>query len=178
MSKARRLPLIVVGVVLVVAGAAAYLYDANARRQAEAAEVVIQEGIAQFFLEEHEQAVQTFNSIPEGAEGDWRVFYYKGAALIKLGDFEGAVRSLEEALLLNENEKDIPFALGVAYYKLGNLSLSKGYFHTVLEIDPKHAEAKGLMDIMARLERYQVTHAEAEGENTSVTESQDSSGDE
>ena len=33
--------------------------------------------------------------------------------------------------------------------------MSKAYFATLLEIDPSHEEAKGLMDIMARLERYQ-----------------------
>jgi hypothetical protein len=41
------------------------------------------------------------------------------------------------------------------YYKLGNLSLSKAYFASVLKIDPGHEEAKGLMDIMAGLERIQ-----------------------
>ena len=73
-----------------------------------------------------------------------------GSALIKLKDYESGAMRLEEALALNNNEKNILFALGVVYYKLGNLSLSKAYFAAVLEIDPGHEEAKGLMDIMAR----------------------------
>ena len=44
-------------------------------------------------------------------------------------------------------------ALGVAYFKLGNLKLSKGYYASILEIDPGDEEARGLMDIMAKLER-------------------------
>ena len=54
------------------------------------------------------------------------------------------------------------FALGVAYFKLGNLALSKAYFAAVLQINPGNEEAKGLMDIMARLERQSNAAAEPE----------------
>ena len=38
---------------------------------------------------------------------------------------------------------------------MGNLAMSKAYFAQVLEIDPTDEEARGLMDIMANLERMQ-----------------------
>jgi tetratricopeptide (TPR) repeat protein len=83
-----------------------------------------------------------------------------GSALIKLKDYESGALRLEEALALNSSETNILFALGVVYYKLGNLSLSKAYFASVLELDPGHEEAKGLMDIMASLERTQPAAAQ------------------
>jgi hypothetical protein len=50
------------------------------------------------------------------------------------------------------------------------LSLSKAYFASVLELDPGHEEAKGLMDIMASLERTQPGEAQedAPGDSTGV----------
>jgi tetratricopeptide (TPR) repeat protein len=156
MSTVRKLLLAGIGLVLiagVVAGG--YKYQAERQRQAVEAMLLLQEGINQFTEEQFEVAVQTLRSIPEGAIVDWRVPYYTGASLIKLADYESAAVSLEEAMALNSEEADIPFALGVVYYKLGNLGLAKSYFHSVLEIEPGNQEAKGLMDIMAKLERHQ-----------------------
>ena len=156
MTKARKLLLAGISVVLITAVVAgAYLFQIEQERQAVEAAVLMQEGIAQFHQEQYETALETLRSIPEGAIVDWRIAYYTGATLIRLKDYESAAASLEEALVLNSGEKDIPFALGVVYYKLGNLSLSKSYFHSVLEIDPGNEEAKGLMDIMSKLERQQ-----------------------
>jgi Flp pilus assembly protein TadD len=168
MNKARKLLLAAIGLVLILAaGAAAYRYQIERQRQAEEATVLLQEGITQFSEERFEAALETLRNIPEGSLVDWRIPYYMGATLIKLADYEAAALLLEEALALNGNEKDIPFALGVVYYKLGNLGLSKSYFHSVLEIDPNDQEAKGLMDIMAKLERHQPKEAAAESESES-----------
>ncbi len=70
-------------------------------------------------------------------------------------DYEAAIGLLEEALLLNPGHTRIMHALGVAHFKMGNLAMSKAYFAQVLEIDPTDEEARGLMDIMANLERMQ-----------------------
>ncbi len=172
MTKARKLLLAGISVVLITAVVAgAYLFQIEQERQAVEAAVLMQEGIAQFHQERYETALETLRSIPEGAIVDWRIAYYTGATLIKLQDYAAAAASLEEALALNSGEKDIPFALGVAYYKLGNLSLSKSYFHSVLEIDPSNEEAKGLMDIMSKLERQQP-------DSTSTSEGEKGTGNE
>jgi Flp pilus assembly protein TadD len=155
-TKARKL--LVVGSSLVLIAAVvggAYLYQIERQRQAEEATVLLLEGIAQFHQEQYETALETLHSISQGAIEDWRISYYTGATLIKLQDYSAAAVSLEEALTLNSKEEDIPFALGIVYYKLGNLGLSKSYFHSVLEIDPGNQEARGLMDIMSKLERQQ-----------------------
>lgn len=147
-------------VVALIVGANSF-YRAEHRRQLADVHALIDEGIAQFRAEQYELSAQTLGSIPENSTQDWHVPYYLGSALIQLKDYEKGAVKLEEALALNPSEKNALFALGVVYYKLGNLSLSKAYFASVLDIDPSHEEAKGLMDIMARLERYQT---EGDGE--------------
>jgi len=141
----------------VVAGLASGLYLERVQqdRLAAEAEARLEEGIAQFRAEQYEQALQTLEAIPGGASANWRIPYYTGSALVQLKRYDEGVLELEKALALNDRDPNTLFALGVAYYKLGQLSLSKGYFASVLEIDPGHEEARGLMDIMARLERFQ-----------------------
>jgi len=155
-AKNRKLLAASIGLVMVaVFFAATTVYRVQQQRQAGDAHALIDEGIAQFRAEQYELSLQTLGSIPEGSVEDWHIPYYMGSALIKLKDYESGAMRLEEALALNSSETNILFALGVVYYKLGNLSLSKAYFASVLELDPGHEEAKGLMDIMASLERQQ-----------------------
>ena len=147
-------------VLALIVGANSY-YRAEQRRQLADVHALIDEGIAQFRAEQYELSAQTLGSIPEDLVQDWHIPYYLGSALIQLKDYEKGAAQLEAALALNPSDKNALFALGVAYYKLGNLSLSKAYFAAVIEIDPSHEEAKGLMDIMSKLERYQ-TQGDAE----------------
>jgi tetratricopeptide (TPR) repeat protein len=126
---------------------------ADKQRQLAKTHAQIREGITQFRAEQYELSVQTLSSIPEERVDDWHVPYYLGSALIQLKDYENGAARLEEALVLNPQNENILFALGVAYFKQGKLDLSKAYFASVVEIDPNHEEAKGLMDIMAKLER-------------------------
>ena len=146
-------------VLVTVIATATYLYRSEQQREAVDVHSLLDQGIAQFREGQYELSLQTLGSIPENSIEDWHLPYYKGAALIQLKDYEAAAVQLEQALVQNSNEKNTLFALGVVYYKLGNLSLSKGYFASVLTIDPTHAEAKGLMDIMARLERNSAENA-------------------
>lgn len=161
MTKARKLLVATIGLVLVTALiAATYVYRIEQERQTGDVHVLIDEGITQFREEQYELSLKTLGSIPEGSVKDWHIPYYMGSAHIKLKDYELGALRLEEALALNNSDKNILFALGVAYYKLGNIGLSKAYFASVLEVDPNNEEAKGLMDIMANLERQQPGPAE------------------
>ena len=171
--KARKLLLIAASLILITAiAAAAYLYQIEQQRQAEEATALVEKGIAQFSQEQYDAALQTLSSIPPGVMEDWRIPYYMGVSYIRLKNYDLAAVSLEQALLLNSTEKGIPFSLGVVYFKLGNLRLSKSYFHSVLELDPGHEEAKGLMDIMAKLERLQPDKLadDSRSEDTGITE--------
>ena len=93
-----------------------------------------------------------------------KALYDQGAEYIQLKDFESAVETLGQAHFLNPQDAGTLYALGVAYYKLGNVKLAKAYFTSVLELNPNDEQAKGLMDIMARLERQ--SGAESEGEES------------
>lgn len=112
-------------------------------------------GIGQFQQKDYEAALQTLRSVPSGHPMGWRARYFEGSSQIMLKDYEAAIGLLEEALLLNPSHTRIMHALGVAHFKMGNLAMSKAYFAQVLEIDPTDEEARGLMDIMANLERMQ-----------------------
>lgn len=151
-------------ILVVTAVSAIYAYRINQEKQANAL-LLMGQGITQFKQKQYETALETLRSISPDVVEDWRIPYYTGTTLIKLKDYESAAVSLEQALILNSNEKDIPFALGVVYFKLGKLSLSKSYFHSVLELDPDNKDARGLMDIMAKLERSSTTKSESEPNN-------------
>jgi Flp pilus assembly protein TadD len=154
-------------ILVVITVSAIYAYRINQEKQANAL-LLMEQGITQFKQKQYETALETLRGIPQAAVEDWRIPYYTGSTLIKLKDYESAAVSLEEALILNSNEKDIPFALGVVYFKLGNLSLSKSYFHSVLELDPGNQDARGLMDIMAKLERQQLGKLNPESDNEEI----------
>lgn len=135
--------------------------EENAKRVLDAT-ITLEQGIDAFEAQDFSRSLELLESIEEGVINDWRIPYYKGRALIQEKDYERAATELEKAFALNKQVERIPFALGVVYFKLGNLSLSKGYFHATLQINPANEEAKGLMDKVAALERIQPGEAEAE----------------
>ena len=132
-----------------------YQYEVKRQQQIDEARAQVEIGIMQFKQKDYQGALQTLRAIPEVGIQDWRIPYYRGVSLVQLNNYEEAVVALEEAWSLNQADEDIPFALAVAYFKLGNLSLAKSYFHAVTKLNPENADAKGLMDIMANLERIQ-----------------------
>ena len=95
-----------------------------------------------------------------------KALYDQGSEHIKLKDYKSALESLEQAHVLNPEDTGTLYALGVVYYKLGNLKLAKSYFASVLEINPNDEQAKGLMDMMAKLERQTEAARTSEGEES------------
>jgi tetratricopeptide (TPR) repeat protein len=132
-----------------------YLFNKEKQVTEQQAIASLDQGIALFREKKYAESLEILQSIPDGVIDDWHLPYYTATALVMLKDYQPAALKLEEALVLNPQETAILFELGVVYFKLGNLGLSKGYFAAVIEIDPGNEEAKGLMDIMANLERIQ-----------------------
>jgi tetratricopeptide (TPR) repeat protein len=130
--------------------------------------VVLESGIALFRENKYQESFEVLRGIAPGNPQEWRAKYYQGSALIMLKNHESAVVYLEQAFALNDRETRIMHALGVAYYKLGNLKMSKGYFAALLEVDPNNEEAKGLMDIMTSLERTQPGEAQEDAPGDSA----------
>jgi tetratricopeptide (TPR) repeat protein len=129
-----------------------YWYSLEKTKDNGQSAALLEQGIALYQQKKYTEAIQELEKIPEKSGKDWRVPYYLGSAGIMLGNNQEAVISLEQALALAPGEVGVLYALGVAYYKLGNYELSKGYFAAVLEINPADEHAKGLMDIMAKLD--------------------------
>lgn len=150
--------LIVLVLVILALVAGGYLYTDHrneTERLARLAEQVLAEGIGLYEQDRYAEAVNLLESLPGDAPPDWRLPYYTGMAQIQLKDFEAASRNLEAAVQLDNSQIGPLFALGVTYFKLGKLRLSKSYFAAVLEIDPGNHEARGMMNTMAGLERMQ-----------------------
>ena len=150
--------ILLVGLALVLAlvtGGLFHLYNTKQEETRQQATISLDQGIALFRENKYIESLELLQGIPDGVIDDWHLPYYTATALVMLKDYQPAALLLEEALVLNPQETAILFELGVVYFKLGNLGLSKGYFASVIEIDPGNEEAKGLMDIMAKLERNQ-----------------------
>ena len=123
---------------------------------------LLADGIGHFERKEYDLALEVLQQVPDGQPESAQARYYEGSSQMMLQDYEAAVASLESALALEPRNTGVLYALGVAYYKLGNLAVAKGYFGAVLEINPNDEQAKGLMDIMAKLERESSVPAETE----------------
>lgn len=126
------------------------------------AEQLLVSGINLFNEKKYDQAIETLQRIPPSSAHESKALYYLGSAHMMLKNFESAVKHLDQALALDAKDSSILYALGVTYYKLGHIKLAKGYFASVLEINPDDQQAKGLMDIMARLERRSTAKQESE----------------
>ena len=123
---------------------------------------LLADGIGHFEREEYDLALEVLRQVPEGRTESAQARYYEGSSHMMLKDYEAAASSLESALAIDPRNTGVLYALGVAYYKLGNLAVAKGHFSAVLEINPNDEQAKGLMDIMAKLERESSVPAESE----------------
>ena len=130
-----------------------YWYQVEKSGVPDQSTTLIEQGIALYSQGQYAEVLQKIGEIPESLVRDWRIPYYKGSAQLMLGDYQEAVASLEQALVMNTQGTAILYALGVVYYKQGNIKLARAYFASALEIDPTDENAKGMMDIMAKLER-------------------------
>lgn len=155
---------------LLILSAVLWLFVLQPEQQddAQQAEMWLAYGIELFERKEYEEALKDLQNVPAGSAQEGKARYYQGSAHLMLKDYESAADYLQQALVLDTQNAGTLYALGVIYFKLGNTNLAKSYFASVLEINPDDEQAKGLMDIMAGLERQSV--AESEGEDT--TESQ------
>ena len=142
------------GLLLLLAGIAAFLgFRPDFGRDARQAEEALASGSQLFNDSQYDGALVALAQVPAGSAEEARALYYRGSTQLMLKDYDAAAREFEQALALRPDDPGTLYGLGVAYFKLGNLKLSKSYFAAVLEINPNDEQARGLMDIMAGLER-------------------------
>jgi Flp pilus assembly protein TadD len=160
----RRSILIAVCVIVLITSAAFgwwYTDQLKSERRVQQDSALVS-GIEAFKAQDFSAALSELRRVPSNHPEGSRARYFEGSAQIMLKNYDRAVPLLEEALALDPTHTRTMHALGVAYFKLGNLAMSKAYFAKVLEIDPGDEEARGLMDIMANLERQSKPGAAAE----------------
>ena len=124
---------------------------------------LLADGKGHFERKEYDLALEVLQQVPAGSPPKARALYYEGSSHMMLKDYEAAIISLEQSLALNNQDTGTLYALGVTSFKLGNLKLAKGYFAAVLAINPNDEQAKGLLDIMAGLERTSAAESDEEG---------------
>jgi tetratricopeptide (TPR) repeat protein len=168
MKKSPTMILIAVAFMLSLVALVFYWYSSVEPAATAERTATLEQGISLFNEGQYAEALLELEKIEASAD-DWRVSYYIGSIHLMLKDHQLAASSLEQALVLDNQQTGVLYALGVAYYKLGNLKLAKAYFAAVLEINPNDGQAKGLMDTMAKLERQQpgaeITESEEKTEN-------------
>ena len=153
---------IAAGVLLLLAGVL-WLFALQPEREVVAyppAELLA-DGIGHYERKEYDFALEALRQVPNGVAEKSKALYYEGSSYVMLKDYESAIPPLEQALALNPRDTGTLYALGVASFKLGNLPLAKGYFAALLEINPNDEQARGLYDIMARLERQSVAESDS-----------------
>ena len=84
---------------------------------------------------------------------DWKAPFYLGAGNFELKRYQAAIPFLERALFLAPEEQKIYKMLGVVYYKLGQLDMAKGYFTAYRELYPNNMDARGMVEMTAKLQR-------------------------
>jgi len=83
----------------------------------------------------------------------WKAFFYLGAGNFELKRYDAAIPFLERALFLAPTEQKIYKMLGVIYYKLGQLDMARGYFTSYFELDLNNKDARGMIEMIAKLQR-------------------------
>lgn len=83
----------------------------------------------------------------------WEAAFYLGAGNFELKRYQAAIPFLERALALAPEEQKIYKMMGVIYYKLGQLDMSRGYFTAYRELDPNNMDARGMVEMTAKLQR-------------------------
>ena len=139
MTKTSQTYLLIAGLVIVSAvGGLSYLFNEDSASERTRGHRVPGPGHCKLFRER--QVCRVTGSSSRASRtvslSDWHLPYYTATAHVMLKDYQPAAPMLEEALELNPQETR--YCLNSVWFisKLGNLSLSKAYFASVLEIDP------------------------------------------
>lgn len=136
--------------------------ELSRRDNLKIAQVHLQQGIRlhqqKAYLPAKKMLIQATRANPEA----WQAFFYLGAGNFELKRYAAAIPFLERALSLAPAEQKIYKMLGVVYYKLGKLDMARGYFTAYFELDPDNIDARGMIDMMAKLQRSTLLAAKEE----------------
>ncbi len=114
-----------------------------------AMDLLLKRGREALEAEDNARAVEHLSALtdhaPEFAEG----WHARATALYRAGLYGPALDALHKALLLNPNNFNAIFGLGVMLREFGDLERSATAFDRVLELNPHHERAKAAKEQLA-----------------------------
>ena len=90
-------------------------------------------------LERYEEALRVFDEVLESRLWE-RPLFNKGRVYLKLGEYSEALACFNRALMVNPDESDVSYYLGVYYDKIGNYETSKYYYEEAIKIEYNDSE--------------------------------------
>ncbi len=79
-----------------------------------------------------------------------RAWYNLGLERSRAGDALGAIEALRRAESLQPGASEFPYARATIHARLGEFDAARAALHRCLEINPAHADARGLLDSLPR----------------------------
>jgi tetratricopeptide (TPR) repeat protein len=90
-------------------------------------------------LERYDEAIRVFDELLKCRLWE-RPLLNKGRVYLKLGNFSEALACFNRALMINSEESDIYYYLGVYHDKIGDYETSKHYYEKAIEIEYNESE--------------------------------------
>jgi tetratricopeptide (TPR) repeat protein len=90
-------------------------------------------------LERYEEALRVFDEVLESKLWE-RPLFNKGRVYLKLGNYSEAFACFNRALMVNPDESDVYYYLGVYYDKIGDYETSKYYYEEAIKIEYNDSE--------------------------------------
>jgi tetratricopeptide (TPR) repeat protein len=87
------------------------------------------------------KAIDYYNKIIDINDSIYEVYFNKGAALIKLRDYDNALKTFDEAKQLNSNDCELYYNLGLIYQLTNEMDMSNSMFEKTIEINPDYFKA-------------------------------------
>ncbi|GAB0088543.1 cell division cycle protein 27 homolog [Sergentomyia squamirostris] len=101
--------------------------------------IMVHIGVAQSYLNQNDRAIQTFNLAMKLDTKDPLCKFHRATMFFKLGQYEEALKELEQLKELVPKESVVYYLIGKIHKKLGNGDLALMHFSWATDLDPKGA---------------------------------------
>ncbi len=91
------------------------------------------------------QSIRDFNQVIKAKPGHVEAYHHRGVCYALLGDWQGAVESWDQALILNRDYFPAYLARGLGRIRLGEPEVGRADLREVLRLQPDNSEAARLL---------------------------------
>ncbi len=93
----------------------------------------------------YEEALSQLGPLEKEYPDELSVLLFKGGALLRMERIDESIAVLSDAILLDEQNVDILYNLGLAHMLKGSYGEAKGFLQTAYECDPSDEEVQSLL---------------------------------